>query len=81
MLQSIETHVQELNLKFWRGIAAFGAGSTLTVYDLLKTGSIVISIIGGLLAVFGGWHAFQSQKMRRQITEIELKKALASLDK
>lgn len=62
--------------RFWRGLAVSSVGTTMTLYDVLKSGSFILGIIGAILSVLGGWYAYQSQKTLHRIRLLELEKIL-----
>ncbi len=74
-------NLQSLHSRFIEGIATFGVGSSLVVFDLLKGGTVILGFMGAVLALLGGWDARQSKRIERKIRELELMNVLARVDK
>ncbi len=70
-MQSIIRH---MNNPF-SGFLAFLTGSTVTVTEIVKNGSMWLTFGGALLAVLGGWWTLRTSKVRFQIEMTKLKQA------
>ena len=48
--------------KFWVAMAATGGAVSTSVINWLHAGSLIVAIIGGLLAIAGGYYAFRIKR-------------------
>lgn len=64
------------------GLAVIGGGITLR--EILTNGSLLLTCIGGTLAVLGGYWAYRCKRAEARIRELELRikeRQLAALEK
>jgi len=52
-------------------------GLSVSVFDLLKGGTVVLGLIGATFAALGGYEAWRSKRLEHQLRKLELDKKLA----
>lgn len=57
------------------GFLAFLTGSTVTVTEIARNGSVWLTLGGALLAVLGGWWTYRTARVKFQIEMTKLKQA------
>lgn len=62
-------------LSFFRGLAVTFTGVGVTINQILTHGSLLLTLVGAILAVAGGWWTYRTQRLKHRIAETELKKA------
>jgi len=65
----------EANLQFVKGVMATIFGGGLSIYEIIRNGSIILTGIGALVAVLGGLYAFRAKQLDKRRAEVELEKA------
>jgi hypothetical protein len=53
-------------------------GLSVSVFDLLKGGTVVLGLIGATFAALGGYEAWRSKRLEHQLRKLELDKKLAN---
>jgi len=63
------------------GFLAFLTGSTVTLTEILRDGSLLLTVAGGALAVCGGIWTYRTARVKFQIEMTNLKLAEIELEK
>lgn len=53
-------------------------GLSVSVFDLLKGGTVVLGLIGATFAALGGYEAWRSKRLEHRLRKLELDKKLAN---
>jgi hypothetical protein len=51
-------------------------GLSVSVFDLLKGGTVALGLIGATFAALGGYEAWRSKRLEHQLRKLELEKLL-----
>jgi hypothetical protein len=61
--------------EYFRGVAVVLLGSGITVGEIFRAGSVLMTFLGGALAVLGGLWAYRASRAKALTAEIELRRA------
>ncbi len=64
--------MQHLHARFLDSMSLGVAGLTITAIDLLRTGTVVVGMIGAIFAALGGFEAWKAKRLERRMREIEI---------
>ena len=53
-------------------------GLSVSVFDLLKGGTVVLGLIGAIFAALGGYEAWRSKRIEHRLRKLELDRKLAN---
>lgn len=53
-------------------------GLSVSVFDLLKGGTVVLGLIGATFAALGGYEAWRSKRLEHRLRKLELDRKLAN---
>jgi len=49
-------------------------GLSVSIFDLIRGGTIVLGLCGALFAVLGGWEAWRAKRLEHKLRSLELKR-------
>jgi len=61
------------NQNFFGGYIAFLTGGSVSLSEIITSGSLALTFIGALLAVIGGWWAYRSSKLKYEVAVLDHK--------
>jgi uncharacterized membrane protein len=68
------SQMTQLHSRYTDSMLVGVTGLTVTTLDLLKGGTIIMGLIGAVLAALGGWEAWRAKRLERRMRELEIER-------